>query len=173
VLFWTVLVWASLTWQSGITITQILDGGMTPLLYAGLYLALYPLVIGTLTLSLSAFSQRLLGTSLALTLGTLSWFDGIFNFLADRFDVAILRFLADVVGLLVPQGYIAWWVEGVVEDITFQNPTGFSLAHSSRFLKEWGEAHLHFAHLDAVYVVCYIVAIFLIGAVIFHKRDVA
>ncbi len=172
-LLWTVLVWGSLTWQSGVTLKQMPSGYLTPILYSGLYLMLYPLVIGTLTLSLSAFSQRLLGTSLALTLATLSWFDGIFNFLADKFEVDILHVLADIAGLLVPQGYIAWWVEGTVENITFQNPSGFSLAHSSRFLQEWGASHLHFAHLDAVYVAFYIVALFIAGAVIFHKRDVA
>jgi ABC-type transport system involved in multi-copper enzyme maturation permease subunit len=167
-LVWTTMVWASLTWQT--------HEDLMPLLGAGFYLALFPIVLCTLALSLSTFAPRLFGTSLALTLASFAWFDGIFNALGaptpPGFDVPSLRVLADAAGLVVPQGYIAWWVEKATDSIMVLPPRPGLNWESPQFLKTWGEMHLHFAHLDAVYVVVYVLAVFLIGAIIFQKRDV-
>src|SRR5579884_3967672 len=165
VLVWTTMVWASLTWQ--------VHQDMTALLHAGCYLALFPVVVSTLSLMFSTFAPRLFGMALALVVCAFAWFDGIFNALGDKtaFDVESLRQLADVAGLVVPQGTIGWWVEGTTRDIIVATPRG-GLGNSPQFLKHWGLAHLHFAHLDAVYVVFYVLALFLLGAVIFHLRDV-
>lgn len=178
VLVWTAMVWASLTWQTR-------DNGtdLTPLLRASPYLALYPVVIGTLALSLSTFAQRIFGTSLALALSAFGWFDGILNGLGKAFDSDMLYSLANLAGLVVPQGYIAWWVENTVEDTIafnpFQGRPGGGphgqqfVSQSPQFLKEWGVAHLHIQHLDGIYVACYIIVVFLLGAVVFKKRDVS
>jgi Cu-processing system permease protein len=171
VLFWTILLWASLTWQA-----RGADLNHTPLLKAGLISTLYPIVIGTLTLSLSTFAQRLFGTSLALTLTAFSYLDGIFEGLARGFDTALLHKIANVASVVVPQGSIAWWVEDTVEDIA-----GFALGArrlreaaptSPEFLRQWGEAHLHVAHLDRVYLVAYVAVVLMIGILVFQRRDV-
>ena len=141
------------------------------MLRAAPYLALFPVLLSTLTLTLSAIVPRLFGTTLALTLGALAWFDGILNTLGEFNDVPVLNKIADWVGLIVPQGYVGWWVEGTMAPITNQGPRG-SIGTSPQFLTEWGRAHLHFAHLDAVYIACYIVFVFLIGVVLFQRRDI-
>lgn len=164
VLLWTVFVWASFTAQT--------HRNLTPMLHAGVYLTLFPLLLGTLTLSLSTFAQRLFGTSLALTLAALSWFDGILNTLGETFDVDVLHPIASVVGLLVPQGYIGWWVDGALGGLIIEPPGRGHLGVSPRFLNEWGAKHLHFAHLDAAYIVVYLLAVFFIGAFVFQRRDV-
>lgn len=169
-LLWSGIVWASFDAQLNWGGAEKMD--MTPLLRAGPLLALYPLVLCTLTLTISAVAPRLLGTTLALTLAAFSWFDGIFNSLATLYDVDVLRWLADFAGLVVPQGYIGWWVEHTVQDvITFPVGRG-QIGLSPEFLTDWGRAHLHMAHLDVIYVVCYVIVVFALGVVLFQRRDV-
>lgn len=163
VLSWTIMIWASLTWQSG--------SDLRALFRAGCYLALFPMVLSSVTLSLSTFAQRLFGTSLALTFAILSWFDGIFDALGTQYDVESLHTLANLCGLLVPQGTIAWWVEDAAADLLVALPP-VRLGHSPRFLMEWGESVLHISNLDAYYVALYVVAVFIAGATAFQKRDV-
>lgn len=168
-LLWTAMVWASLTVQKHYDKT-LLD--TMPILKAGPVLALFPMVVSTLALSLSTFAPRLFGTSLALTLGAFAWFDGIFNALGNAFHVESLRTLAIVAGLVVPQGYIAWRVDDVMKGAILVPPQQALNWESPRFVQEWGVAHLHFASLDAVYIALYIVVVFLAGAFIFRQRDV-
>lgn len=164
-LVWTAMVWASLTWQTKMDLTALLR--------AGPYLALFPLVVSTVSLTFSTFAPRLFGTTLALTICAIAWFDGIFNALGTMFQAPSLNSLADVAGLTLPQGYIGWWVERQTQDIIIRAP-GRELPWSSpHFLQEWGSKYLHFAHLDAVYVAAYVLVVFLIGAVVFQKRDVS
>jgi ABC-type transport system involved in multi-copper enzyme maturation permease subunit len=164
VYLWTAMVWASFTLQT--------HEDRTPILVAGLYLTLYPLMVSTLTLSLSTIAQRMFGTSLAIVIMAISWFDGIFNAIGMAVDVDIVKDIATVIGLTLPQGYVGWWVEGAIKNITFTNPRRGAVGQSPTFLKDWGAAHLHFAHLDAVYVAAYIVVVFLIGAALFQRRDI-
>ena len=164
VYLWTVMVWASFTLQT--------HEDRTPLLVAGLYLMLYPLLVSTLTLSLSTIAQRMFGTSMAIVIMAISWFDGIFNAIGVAVDVDIVKQIATVIGLTLPQGYVGWWVDGAIKDIVFTNPRRGAVGQSPTFLKDWGAAHLHFAHLDAVYVAVYIVVVFLIGAALFQRRDI-
>ena len=166
VFVWTMMVWASMSMQPH-------DAPRTPILMAGVYLMLYPLVVCTLTLALSTIAQRMLGTSLTLVIMAISWFDGIFNLLGETVDVHIVQVIARIIGLLLPQGYIGWWVEHAMEPINVTNPRGGAgFGKSPTILQDWGAAHLHFAHLDAVYVVAYVVIIFLAGAVLFQRRDI-
>ena len=164
VLLWTFFVWASFTAQT--------HRNLLPILHAGLYLTLFPLLLGTLTLSLSTFAQRLFGTSLALTLAALSWFDGILNTLGETFGVDALHPIASAVGLLVPQGYVGWWVDGAMGDLIVEPPGRGHIGVSPQFLTTWGANHLHFARLDAAYLVFYLLLVFCVGAIVFQKRDV-
>jgi ABC-type transport system involved in multi-copper enzyme maturation permease subunit len=162
-LLWSVFCWTSFTLQRH-------GQPVTALLYAAPYLALYPLVVCTLTLTLSTVAPRLFGTTIALTMGAFAWFDGIFNVLANNYDVDALRFLADLAGMVVPQGYIGYWVEHATEGLIIQPPRNIGL--SPTFLTDFGKQNLHFAHLDAVYVALYTVIWLVAGIVLFQRRDI-
>jgi hypothetical protein len=82
-----------------------------------------------------------------------------------------LRRLASFAGLVVPQGYVSWWVENATRDLIYDNPFGERF-FSPRWLNEWGSVTFQFAHLDAVYIAAYLVAFFLLGAFLFHRRDI-
>ena len=167
VVVWTALLWFSIKeqWPRPATIP------LERILSVAPYLALYSVMACTLTLMFSTVFHRVLGTSLTLVVAVVSWCDGIFNFLGDRFEVPILHTLADFSCLLMPQGYVAWWIRGLTEDFTDNLPTESPL-HSSRLLQEWGSQHLHFAHLDAVYVAFYLIAVLALGILLFHRREI-
>ncbi len=163
VLVWTATVWLSLRLQTGL--------GLNQLLAAGPYLSLYAVMACTLTLTFSTIFQRVLGTALTLILAVISWCDGIFNFLASHFDVPMLHFAAGISCLIMPQGYIAWWVKDATADIA-TNPVIESPARSSQLLLFWGQNHLHFNHLDAVYVAFYIICVVAVGILLFERREI-
>ncbi len=165
VLVWGLSVWASLSAQT--------HADLSPLIPASFYLTLFPVVVCTLTLTLSTVAQRFTGTALALVICTFSWFDGILNALGSNFEAAPLHWLANFASIVMPQGCIAWWIKDATESVNYT--TGrqdFRFGVSPQFIKEWGTAHLHVAHLDALYLIVYIVAVFLIGAFLFERRDV-
>ena len=164
VLLWTFLVWGSFTAQT--------HRNLTPMLHAGIYLTLFPVLLGTLTLSLSTFAQRLFGTSLALTLAALSWADGILNTLGATFDVDALHPIASVLGLLTPQGYVGWMVDRALGDLIIEPPGRSRFGVSPQFLNEWGAKHLHFARLDAAYIAAYLLIVFVLGAAALQRRDI-
>lgn len=165
VLVWSLGVWASLTLQT--------HAALGSLLLAGLYLTLFPIVICTLTLTLATVLPRLVAMTLALSLSAFSWFDGILNALGSQFEAAPLRWIADLASVLVPQGCIAWWIKNATEAIDYTNGRqDLRFGVSPQFVKEFGTTYLHFAHLDTLYLIFYIVAVFLLGAVLFERRDV-
>ena len=165
VLVWGLMVWASLTWQT--------HADLSALIPASLYLTLFPIVICTLTLTLSTAAPRFLGTALAVAISAFSWSDGILNALGSNFEAAPLHGLANFASVVMPQGCIAWWIKDATEAINYTSGRqDFRLGVSPQFVKAWGAAHLHFAHLDALYLFCYLVGMFLIGAALFERRDI-
>ncbi len=164
VLVWTLIAWASLSLQT--------HSDRTPMLKAGLISTLFPVIFGTLTLTFSTFAQRLFGTSLAIALSALAWADGILEVLGNFYDVEILHRIARVSGLLVPQGYVSWWVENALGDIlTEMGPFG-RIGHSPRLLSEATHSLLQIERAEGIYVALYVLAAFLLGVLIFHRRDV-
>jgi len=162
VVVWGLTVWASLSVQT--------HADLSRLLLACLYLTLFPIVICTLTLTLSTVAQRLMGTSLAVVISAFSWFDGILNTMGSTFQAAPLHWLANFASVVMPQGCIAWWIKDATDPINYT--TGrqdFQFGVSPQFVKGLGPAWLH---LDAVYLIVYIVGVFLIGAILFERRDV-
>ncbi len=166
VFVWAAMVWASLSLQT--------HENRWPILVAGLYLTLYPLMVCTLTLTLSTIAQRMLGTSLALVIMAVAWFDGIFNLLGQNFNSHQVELMARVMSFIMPQSVIGWWVEHAMASITAlsNSPQAGAIGQSPTFIKDWGTMHLHFAHLDAVYLVAYIVITFALGVVLFERRDI-
>jgi ABC-type transport system involved in multi-copper enzyme maturation permease subunit len=165
VLVWGLMVWASLSWQT--------HADLSPLLTASLYLTLFPLVICTLTLTLSTVAPRFVGMALALVISAFSWFDGILNALGTNFEAAPLHRMADFASVLMPQGCIAWWIKDATDPINYiSGRLDFRFGVSPQFVKEWGASRLHLPHSDALYLVAYILGIFLIGVVLFERRDV-
>jgi ABC-type transport system involved in multi-copper enzyme maturation permease subunit len=165
VLAWSLTVWASLTLQT--------HADLTALIPAGFYLTLFPLVVCTLTLTLSIVAPRFVSMALALGISAFSWFDGILNALGTNFEAPPLHSLANLASVLMPQGCIAWWIKNVTEPINYT--TGrqdMQFGVSPQFVKGWGAAHLHLPHLDAVYLIAYTIGLLLIGVVLFERRDV-
>ncbi len=166
VLLWTAMTYLSLKLQSRADLEEMLK--VAPLL------ALYPILVATVTLTFSTVFQRVLGTSLALVVGILSWADGIFFFLGEHFNVNSLVKIAHFCGLLMPQGYVAWRIKDNTKDLFSANEfMDRTPAHSSEILREWGEKHLHFAYLDAVYIGVYLLIAMLVGAILFHRREIS
>jgi len=163
---WTTMVWASMSLQR--------QENLVPILIAGLYLMLYPLMVSTLTLTLSTISQRMLGTSLALVIMAVAWFDGIFNLIGQNFNAPVVELMARFMSLVMPQSVVGWWVEHAMESITSvtNSPRNVNIGQSPTYIKDWGIDHLHFAHLDAVYLVAYIIITFALGVILFEKRDI-
>jgi ABC-type transport system involved in multi-copper enzyme maturation permease subunit len=170
VMLWTVFAWGSLTYQTRMDKPHT---DLTPMLQAGMISTLFPILFMTVTLTLSTFAQRVFGTSLAVSLVALAWFDGILDSIATLYDVDILHNLAKFAGLVVPQGYISWWVFETMENgkiITETGPFG-RIGSSPRLLQDWGILH-DMPNLEFWYVGFYVLIVFLIGVFIFHRRDV-
>ena len=163
VVAWTAAVWLSLRLQSGLDLNEII--------MAAPYLGLYAVMTCTVTLMFSTVFQRVLGTAITLVIAIVSWCDGIFNFLADHFEVPVLHTVADIGCLLMPQGYVAWWIHRATADVA-TNPLIESPARSSQLLQIWGQTHLHVPWLDAVYVACYVIGILAVGILLFHRREI-
>jgi ABC-type transport system involved in multi-copper enzyme maturation permease subunit len=161
---WGVLVWFSLSRQSATP--------MLPVLKAACILPIYPLVVSTVALSLSTFAQRLFGTALAISVAAVSWFDGILNGISQAFEVPSLKTVANIVGLVLPQGYIGWWIDAATAGIVYPNTRGPGGPSSPRYLTATLGPALHIAHLDIIYVVGYILIFLLVGGIVFHRRDV-
>lgn len=165
VLVWGLTVWASLSLQT--------HADLSSLILASLYLTLFPIVICTLTLTLSTVAPRFVSMALALVISAFSWFDGILNALGSQFQAAPLHGLANFASLVMPQGCIAWWIKNATDPINYAaGRQDFRFGVSPQFVKEWGAAHLHLPHLDALYLIAYVVGVFLIGVALFERRDV-
>jgi ABC-type transport system involved in multi-copper enzyme maturation permease subunit len=175
VLAWGLTVWASLSWQTraDLSVGWQPHADLSPLIPVSLYLTLFPIVICTLTLTMATVAPRLVGTSLALVLSAFSWFDGILNALGTNFQVKSLHHLANFASVLMPQGCIAWWIKDATDPISFiSGRADFRFGVSPQFVKEWGATTLHLPNFDALYLVVYIIVVFLIGVVLFERRDV-
>ena len=165
VLVWGLAVWASLSLQT--------HADLSPLLPVSLYLTLFPIVICTLTLTLSTVAPRFVGTAAALVVSAFAWLDGILNALGTNFEAPPLHYLANLASVAMPQGCIAWWIKDVTDPISFvSGRADYRFGVSPQFVKEWGATHLHLPHCDALYLIAYIVGVFLIGAALFERRDV-
>ena len=166
VLLWTGMTYLSVKLQTHADLEEMLK--VAPLL------ALYPILVATVTLTFSTVFQRVLGTSLALAIGILSWSDGVFYFLGEHFNVNALVKVAHFCGLLMPQGYVALRIKDNTQDLFSANEfMDRTPAHSSALVRDWGERYLHFANLDVVYVVVYLLIVFLVGAILFHRREIS
>lgn len=163
VMAWTAVVWLSLRLQTGV--------GLRQLLFAAPYLSLYAVMSCTLTIMFSTVFQRVLGTALTVVAAIVSFCDGIFNFLADHFEVPVLHRIADVSCLLMPQGYVAWWIKAATTEVA-TNPLMESPFKSSRLLAHWGQQNLHIGNLDAIYVAGYIIAVVCVGILLFNRREI-
>ncbi len=166
VFLWTVMTYLSLKLQTRADLEEMLK--VAPLL------VLYPILVATVTLTFSTVFQRVLGTSLALAIGILSWADGVFFFLGEHFNVNSLVKVAHFCGLLMPQGYVALRIKDNTQDLFSANEfMDRTPAHSSALIREWGERHLHFANLDVIYIAVYLLVVLLVGAILFHRREIA
>lgn len=159
---WIIGSWLSLVIQ--------LRESLLPYLQTFPYIILYAMLACTLTLLCSVYFPRPLTTSLGMMIAIISLSDGILNALAEEFESVYLRNLADIAGLLMPQGYIAMRIQQTLQSIIPENPldTPFS---SSWLLYLWGRDNLRFPYLDLCYVFIYIIALLFVSIRAFERRE--
>ncbi len=164
-LIWSAILFASMTVQ--------LNSCQWSLLIAGIALAVYPVLTCSLALMLSTVAPRLLGALITLAVCAISWFDGILSWLGSMYSVPLLHKLAILCGLLLPQGYVGYWVDSAVRrEIILPDDGPRSGWKSPQYLNHIGSRLFDTTHLDALYVTLYITTALALAVVLFNRRDI-
>jgi len=163
VFLWSIAVFISLSLQS--------HEPLWPLLTASIYLTIYPALICTVGMALSAWMPRFQAMACTLGLSAFAWLDGILNGLGSLYGVDWLRRLALGAAFTMPQGTVAHWIQRAIEEINYTEPALNITAESPEPLREFGAAH-GIPHLDAIYLCVYLTVFACIGAAVLQRRDV-
>jgi ABC-type transport system involved in multi-copper enzyme maturation permease subunit len=162
VLVWMAILFASLSVQS--------HTPLWPLLAAAPSAALIPLLICTVGIALSV-NGRNVGMACTLSIGAVSWLDGVINWLGILYQARWLHRVAVAAALIMPQGTPAHWIQGAIEEISYTEPALSGAPESPQPFRDFGAAH-GIAHLDAVYLAIYILFFIWLGATMLQRRDV-
>lgn len=128
------------------------------------YLLLYPAVFTTLALLFSTFSSFPLAAGLSILSAGIGWSEGVFFILNELFEIHVLGLLSRTAGFIVPLGRMARWVgEGLGPLPSFR---GRVVGQRSPFNEIAAEP------FDLAYIALYVAVAFLIGAIVFGRRDV-
>jgi ABC-type transport system involved in multi-copper enzyme maturation permease subunit len=163
VLLWSIGVLISFSLQSRAPLWQ--------LLWASLYLALYPALICTVGVTLSACMPRMQSMAVTLCISAIAWMDGILNGLGQLYNVSMLHKIAVAAALLMPQGSAAHWIQRAMEDINYTEPALSIAPESPEPMREWGMSH-GISHLDTAYLIGYLIVVVGVGAAALQRRDV-
>jgi ABC-type transport system involved in multi-copper enzyme maturation permease subunit len=156
VLTWAALLWASLFIQTG--------EGNVQLLYGALPILLYPALFSSLSLLFSTFTSPTLAAALTLICGGIAWSEGILKMIArlPLVDLPLLERVGHACSFVVPMAHVDRWTDRLLGDlspIVFAERMGRPPAQTA-------------AAGDLVYVALYILAVFGIGLLLFHRRDI-
>ena len=126
-------------------------------------LALYPLVFTTLALCFSTFSAFPLAAGLSVMAAGIGWAEGLLRFLERTFAIQALGVLASGASYAMPIGRMARWTTKLLGP--FPTLEGKTITLASPFP---GQQALP---IDFAFILGYVVLIFLIGALVFGRRD--
>jgi ABC-type transport system involved in multi-copper enzyme maturation permease subunit len=133
------------------------------------YVLLYPMVFISLGLFFSTFCAFPLASGLTTLMTGIGWAEGILYLLHQAFEVSYLEKLSKLAGLLMPLGRMARAVTVGMGDLAgmLGTPRGFRKILTGGLYRE-----LENGPFDLPYIFLYAACIFVIGAIIFSRRDV-
>lgn len=156
VVLWDGILWAVATYRNP-------EVSHANIWHALPYVLLYPAVFTTLALLYSTFAAFPLAAGLSILAAGVGWSEGILFLLNNAFQIALLEKLSKLAGLVVPLGRMSRWVtEGLGPLPMFKG----NLGSRSPFNE------IVAVPSDLTYIAAYIVVVFVIGAVVFGRRDV-
>ena len=124
---------------------------------------LFPLLFATLTLAFSSFATYALSAGLALIAAGMALAEDTLRLFARIFDTHVLSQMADVVSYIVPLSRMNHWITKGLGSAGFDwsalGPHGP------------GEAAVATSGADMAYILAYITAAFVVGLVVFQRRD--
>jgi ABC-type transport system involved in multi-copper enzyme maturation permease subunit len=127
------------------------------------YLMLYPAVFTTLALLFSTFSAFPLAAGLSILSAGVGWSEGILYLLNHAFQIALLEKLSTLAGYIVPLGRMSRWVtEGLGPLPTLRGDLG----------QRGPFNEIVAVPSDLWYIAGYVSLVFVVGAVVFGRRDV-
>lgn len=157
VIFWALVIFAVATYRSPET-------SHAGILHSLPYLLLYPAVFTTIALLFSTFASYPLAAGLSILSAGVGWSESIFFVLNELFDIKMLAWASKAAGYLFPLGRMARWVdEGMGPLPTFG---GREIGQRSPFRELAAEPS------DLIYVGAYILVAFLVGTIVFGRRNV-
>lgn len=125
--------------------------------------ALYPLVFTTLALTFSTFSAFPLAAGLSVMAAGIGWAEGLLRFLERTFAIQALGAFASVASGVMPIGRMARWTTKLLGP--FPTLEGKTISLSSPFPGQQP------VPVDFAYILGYVSLVFLLGALVFHRRD--
>jgi Cu-processing system permease protein len=127
------------------------------------YLLLYPAVFTTLALLYSTFASFPLAAGLSILSAGVGWSEGILYLLNHAFDIALLAKLSKLAGYIVPLGRMSRWVTEGLGPLPMMKG---NLGSRSPFNE------IVAMPSDLTYIAIYVVTVFVIGSIVFGRRDV-
>ncbi|MBB6049032.1 ABC transporter permease [Armatimonas rosea] len=126
-------------------------------------LALYPIVFTSLALCFSTFSAFPLAAGLSVMAAGIGWAEGLLRFLERTFAIQALGVFASTASYAMPIGRMARWTTKQLGP--FPTLDGKTISLSSPFP---GQEPVP---VDFGYIAGYVILVFLVGAVVFGRRD--
>jgi ABC-type transport system involved in multi-copper enzyme maturation permease subunit len=157
VCLWMLTIWVVATYRAPEMSHRVVFG-MLP------YVLLYPMVFLTISLLFSTMASFPLAAGLSILAAGMGWSEGILYFLAKTFSIEVLKGYSNIAGFLVPLGRMARWVEhGYGPPPKLLGQTMGASGPFRDFVT---------SPMDLVYIGGYVVVLFVLGAIIFGRRDV-
>jgi ABC-type transport system involved in multi-copper enzyme maturation permease subunit len=158
---WTALLWLSV----------VLQGQPRAEMWHALpYVLLYPVMYGTLALSLSSFSSAPIASMFTVAVGAFAYFsDHFLRPIAAFFDVALLQRVVYLSEWVLPMAVLKRLVQARVDALAppgMNEPPPFATEKILLFLNPPVRT------FDIIYAVVYILAALIVGMLIFQRRDV-
>jgi ABC-type transport system involved in multi-copper enzyme maturation permease subunit len=162
VVFWDAIIWCVAKYRAPFEDHMAIWQGLP-------YILVYPLIFITLGLFFSTFCAFPLASGLTTLMTGIGWAEGILYILYQAFDVNYLSKLSGLAGYLMPLGRMARAVTAGMGELPgmLGSPRGVRRMLSGGMFRE-----LENGPLDLPYILAYAACIFLVGAIIFGRKDV-
>ncbi|HVK04924.1 MAG TPA: ABC transporter permease [Armatimonadaceae bacterium] len=129
------------------------------------YVLLYPAVFTTLGMLFSNFASFPLAFGMTILAAGVGWSEGTFHVLNRAFDIRLLATLSKMTGYVVPLGRMSRWASEALGPLpALEGELGAGTTGPFRDIETTGA--------DLAYVIGYVALLFVLGAVLFQRRDV-